>query len=491
MQAVEIPFGELLPDQPTYRNPGLIKAQNTYPVPGGYGPFAGPMNTSVSVSDDVVRGASRLVDNGGDYVFVAGTTGGDLVVVQASTPSITTKSPLGAGQAWNFAQFNNFAVAVAKGHAPQYLTNISSDTVWSDLPGSPPQGGVVGRLGDFLVIGDTTTATPNRVEWSAFNDPTTWGVDPLKQMGGFNFPQEYGAVTAIVNEPFPCVFQQRAVWSFNPSGGASVFQRIPAARGIGAMAGGSVISRGQEMAFLSRDGFYVTDGAGITQIGSSRVNRWFLRNVSQSRIGEVHGVVDWTNECYVWAFPTGNTTDFDRLIIYSYAQQRWATAVTNVQYLTEGALLGLTDADLDSIYGDLDSVPYNVDDEIFTTRGDVLAAWVDDDGDSTLATFSATPLRADFETGDFQPIKGKRSFVTGLRPLVENMNQSTTAAVIEKSPVPGAPRSLTPFSAQELDGFCPQLVEGAFMGAAVRVPAGASWGRANGVQIRADEAGEA
>lgn len=491
MPTTEIPFGELLPDQTTYKSPGLVKARNAIPIPAGYGPFLGPRLSSDVLADSVVRGSARLVDASGAFLQVAGTVGGNLIVSRLGTSAATAKTPLGAGQAWRFAQFNNYVIAAAPGQAPQYLTNIATDDTWSDLPGSPPQAAVVGRLGDFLVMGDTSLSTPNRVEWSAFNDPTTWGIDALKQMGGFNFPQESGRITAIVSEPFPCVFQQRAVWSFNPSGGASVFTRIPASRQIGAVAPGSVISRGQEMAFLSREGFFTTDGSGISPIGSSRVNRFFLSDVDDTRISEVHGVVDWRNECYVWAYPTTSTSDFDRLIIYSYAQQRWATAVVNIQYLTEGSILALTPSDLDGLFGDMDSVPYLSDDPIFKTRGDILSAWVDNSGDATFATFTGASLQADFETGAFQPSVGQRSFVSGFRLLAENAAQNSQCAVVGTSPVPGADRTVEPFTNIEMDGFSPQLAEGAFMGAACRIPAGAAWDKAQGVQVRFEVAGDA
>ena len=137
MQTAEIPLGPFMPDAPDYKNPGCVVARNVIPITGGYGPFPAATGSGDSLSSQVVKGARFFRDDSGNAVYCGGTAS-NLFVRQGGTISSTAASDPGTDQFWRFEQFNNFIIAVSSAQAPYYLTDLSSDTTWSALPGSPP-----------------------------------------------------------------------------------------------------------------------------------------------------------------------------------------------------------------------------------------------------------------------------------------------------------------------------------------------------------------
>ena len=483
MDSTTIPFGEFLPDQPDFQNPGLTKAQNVIPTPGGYGPFQGPSATGSTVTGSVA-GAAMYFDSDGAAVYVGGT-GSALFVRQGGTVSTTAVSALGANEFWRFARFNNFIVAVSPSHAPRYLTDLATDTTWGALGGSPPTARVVGVVGKFLVLGDIGS-TRSRAQWSAYNDPTaTWAYNKRKQSGLFDFPGAGGNVTAITDADAPILFQERAMWRFPDVGGPATFRRDPLSEAIGCIAPGSVVTRGRLRYFLSQEGFHASDGAGVQDISRQRVFDWFLAEAEPTLIDQTHGAWDVENRCIRWAFKSrfGTGDVFDRQIVYSYSEERWSTAETSVRYLTRAQQDAVTFADIEANAATIDEITNYAtwDDPALRAQGNVLGAWTASGSNSALSVYTGDALEADLETGEFQPRPGSRVFVSGLRPELEG---AANAAIAVRSNTAGSAVDYGTYTSQGADGFCPMRKDGMYARAAVKIPAASNWAKASGVTAR-------
>ena len=136
MAVVEIPLGEWLPSQPSFKNPGCEVADNVIPTAGGYGPLLSLSGKSETVTETVM-GAEQMFDNSDNSIIVGGSDT-YLFIRRSSITETSGLTSIGTGEAWDFAQFNDFVVATAANNAPQYLTDIDSDNTWSALSGSPP-----------------------------------------------------------------------------------------------------------------------------------------------------------------------------------------------------------------------------------------------------------------------------------------------------------------------------------------------------------------
>ncbi len=282
----EIPFSEWLPSKPSFKNPGCEIADNVIPTPSGYGPINGLVDSGESAASQVY-GAHHLYDNSGSSVIVGGVDDG-LFVRRSSITATGSLTSIGAGEAWDFAQFNDFVVATGQNNAPQYLTDIDSDNTWSALPGSPPNAKRVARVGDFLMMGNIS-GTPNGIQWSSINSPATaWAASRLTQAGSASMPSEYGQIQRIVGGRYATVFQERGIMRLSYVGPPTVWRADVVSSDRGATAPFAVANIGYFSYFLAQDGFYVTNGSTVEPIGNQRVNNWFFENLYAAYVGRVH-----------------------------------------------------------------------------------------------------------------------------------------------------------------------------------------------------------
>ena len=478
-----MPFGEWLPDAPSYRNPGCEEANNCIPVTGGYGPLPSLTGQSETVTGNV-RGATQFYNASGGSILVGGTD--DRLFVRSGVITETTGlSSIGSGEAWDFARFNAFAVATAVNNAPQYLTDVSTDTSWSALPGSPPTAKRCARVGDFLMLGNVAGAT-NRIQWSAINNPTgAWASSRLTQAGQADLPPEYGEVQRIVGGRYATVFQERAIHRISYVGPPLVWRADPISEERGAIAPFSVVRLGSIAFFLAQDGWFLTNGAETPPLGSQRVNRWFFDNVSLPDIATVHGAIDWNNRAIVWAFVGKGASSYNRLLIFSLEQQRFSTATVDVGWLVGSQVDGIDLDSLDAIYGDLDSITEPLDSPLFRDGPRVLAAFVDG-ATSEYNVFNGAPLAATWETGEFQPSPNQSVFVSGVKPLFEATDWDMTAQVLGRDYK--GDRNASRVLAAGWSGACPVTGEGEKVAVRLTKPSG-PWDRAQGVQVEYEPAG--
>lgn len=487
MASITVPFGEFMPSAPDFQNPGCVVADNVIPSPGGYAPFPQLTGQSETVVG-TVKGAQQFFRNTGDSVIVGGTD--DRLFIRTTSITQTTGySSIGSEEAWDFCRFNDFVIATAVNNDPQYLDDIDSDTSWSALPGSPPQAKRCARVGDFVMLGNIGGEV-NKIQWSSFNSPTgSWSADRLTQAGSAYMPSQFGAVQKIIGGRYALIFQKRGVMRLSYVGPPSVWRADVVSEDRGATAAFSVVPVGYQTFFLAQDGFYVTNGSAFQPIGSDRVNEWFFENIDQASISTVQGAVDWQNSSVVWAFQSsaGGSDVYDRLIIYSWTQQRWSTATVDANWVVGSQIDPTTLEDLDAIYGDLDSIPESLDSESFKGGDRLLSAFTVDGANAEYSTFTGSPSRATWETGEFQPSPGQRVFVSEVHALIEAETWDMEAAVIARNNM-GVETTSTQVAAG-WSGFCPVRAEGQKCRVKLVKPAGSTWSRAQGVQATFEPAG--
>ena len=489
MEVSEIPFGELLPDQPDYKNPGVLVADNCFPTSGGYGPFLG-LNNLGDTNTEVVRGADQMFRTDGTSLVVGGSDTRLFVLVGSTLTATTGYTSIGTA-AWDFAQFNKFVFATAPGNALQYLTDIDSDTGWSAALGSPPQADVIGRVGAFLMLGNLSgLSLPSSIQWSAENDPTDWPTPGtadarLKASGRAGLQPEYGDITAIAGDRYPLIFQQRAISRLQAIGPPIIFdvQTIEEARG--AIAPQSVVTVGWMTYFLAHDGFWVTDGNQVQPIGNSRINEWFFDNVSEGDRFRTQGTVAWEKQSVIWNFyPANNNTGFRRQIIYSWKENRWSTGSLVNDWIVDNKVGAVSPDDMDALFpGGMDTVTPGLDDPFWKAKSRVLSAFAQNASNlSEIGLLNGNSLAATFETGEFEPKPGSRVAANAIYPIIENISNNTAGGVVYRNTKGGA-RLETALTQINEAGFCPVRADGRFMGGKIVIPAGDDWDKAQGVQM--------
>lgn len=481
----EIPFDQFLPDGPNYKTPGLIVCDNVYAVGAGYNPIQSLVGTGRTVTGEI-RGSARFDLPDGTPILLVGTTT-DLFVIRNKTVFASNLGlSLALGDYWTFGQFGFSIYATCKQYGLYRLDSILADNTFSASPGSPPKASSLDVVGDFLFLGNLTdidgSYQPYRVRWSAFNNPNAvWETDVGRQSGYVDMESYYGEVTGIFGGRFDLIFQRHAVSRIWYTGGATVFAKDIIEDERGCPAPQSFARVGGAVYFLSHDGFCRTDGSGVEVISSERVWNWFKENSNLDFISRIVAAVDWTNKSIFWSFYGPTVEKFTRQIIYNWALDRWTTATFDADWVVSNTVTNTTIDDIDAnVENDeiLDVEGPSFDSPIYDARGRTLAAFVNGE----FCEFRGANLKASFETGDFQPKVGSRSFVRSVYPIVEIDDGDALASIAGRDRL-GDLKAYGDMTAQGYLGFCPVISDARFHSVKIEIPSGLFWEKASGFQI--------
>lgn len=406
-------FGEWTPDDDRNITPGVPSPYlNAQAVPlqdalnvlytGSAWRLYAPLATSGAALAATPSDAVTVSNNGTLVTFAQAN--GHLYKISAGT--ITDVSKAGnytTGQAWSFEQFGDCLIAT-NGVDPVQDFDVSSSSAFADLAGSPPKAYVVGKVRDFVVLGNVTDgsgAHPYRVQWSGIANPTSWPA-PLTQaaraaQSGYqdNY-SEYGKVQFIAQgEEFGLIFQERGIVRMQYIGGDVVFQFYTFERKRGLVTPRAAAQIGQQVYFLSADGFYATDGATVQPIGYGKVNRWFLAACYD--LSKVRAAVDSITQCVYWTFPSTSSGVCDSVVIYNFAEGRWSHAQDTTYALFQSLSGG-------------------------AHRPQAF------DASNKLGTFNAPQAGAVIETKTFRLQPNMRSLVAGGRAIADDIAQIAVAA---------------------------------------------------------------
>lgn len=492
MRSFEIPLGQWLPDQADYKNPGVVVAKNVYPSSGGYTKFEAPSGTG-DVTTETVAGAALFVKTDNTPLIVGGSSTRLFTRVSGVVTETPGYTALGPDHVWRFERYNDMIIAVTPNNAPQYLTDLNTDTGWSALGGSPPRAAVVGRVSDFIVMGDLTdidaSTAPYRVRWSALNNPNgNWVTDRGELSDYRDLDPKYGRITGIIGGRFGIVFQERAIWRMTFIGSPKVFDFEEVSVDRGCSAPDSAVTIGFNTYFLSQDGFYVTNGSSVEPIGSQRISEWYISEVNQAEYDRAQGALNWPKQSIVWSFIPNDSTGFTRQIIYSFAEDKWSYADESVNYLVKTKTDAVTIGDLATLYPSGIADVGVIGNSDWDSKNYTLAAFVTSGSGSELATFSGGARQGTLEIGDFQIQAGFNTHVTGLLPVVENLDGNTRTQVLSRSKQ-GAPQTASDSTSEGDDGLCPHKVDARFIAARVVIPANADWNNASAIHIQARRSG--
>lgn len=491
MPTIEVPLGEFLPAFPKQNNPGCIVANNCIPAEGGYSPLFGPSEAATTVTRPdasteatflgPVIGAQLFFRNDGTPLVAGGAEDTLFVRAGSAATETTVAASVTDGEFWDFAQFNDFVFATSLANDPYYLTDIDSDLVWSALPGSPPKARYCERFADFLMLGYINGA-PTRIQWSSFNSPaTSWAASRLTQAGFADLDPRFGDITALVGGRYPMVFQNRGISLVQYVGPPTVWRVSIVSEDRGCIAPFSVATIGAQTYFLSQDGFYMTNGSEFVPIGSQRVNKWFFSEADNTKLSRTQAAVDWANRAIIWSFWSEGSAGYDRFLIYSWEQNRFSTAMLDVDWLVGTRTDAISLEDLDALFATLEDVTPSLDSEFWLAGDRVLGAFVSTGGEAVLNTFSGPALQADWELGAFQPSPGVRAFVSDAQPVLEATDWAMQIAAIAADNERA--ENITSYSSPGVSGSCPLRADGKEMRLAARMPAASVWRRAQGVQL--------
>lgn len=446
--AVRRDFGEWTPDVVGLDSP-LIDVENAIPYAGHYRQMRDLVPISSALPDAPVAGISTSVINGVTETYAATQTSLYQLVTNTWTDRsgavYLTENP----GVWAFAQYRDRVLACSYNNLVQQK-QIANPVNFADIADSP-RGRVMGVVRQFVMVGDINDPTdglvPERVRWGAIDDPLSF---PLPGTAGAiavqadeqNLKAEYGAVRGIFGTTVGIILQERAVVRAEYVGAPLVFRFDDVDTTNGLSVRGAAVQVGRKVYYLSEDGFYVTDGNGeSTPIGYAKVDQWFFTNLNADKLDQVRAVRDPFNKVIFWTFPSLASDTNDSVLLYNYAENKWARGNINASFAMFSRSAGYTLEELDS-FGDLDTLEESLDSQFWQGGGSVPSLFT---ADYELGSLSGDPLVATFQTGEFS-MDGRRFYITGVRPLVTSGSaqiQLSTRKTLNDARVWGPLRSPT------------------------------------------------
>lgn len=474
-----LPFGEWRPDVSSYNGQSSPTVTNVYPRGDGYGPVKGFAKLSAALAA-ACRGFYAAFDDSGTMALFAGTAAAELYKMSNTdfswdTVSAATYAALPTGYHWQFAQFDQYVIAVNGNDDPQsYLMGTSTD--FADLGGNPPNSNYVTVVGPFVVLSGLV-GDEMKIQWSSRNNPAEW--TPGTNEGDVQTFKDGGLVRQVAGGEYGVVFQDNAIrrMTYSP-GSAVIFEFDILSRDLGLWAPYSVVATRDMLFFLSNTGFYMWQPMmGFKAIGKERVDRTFFADCDQSQKHLIQGAADPKSSRVIWTYKStssGTNTLWDRMIVYDWQLDRWAGWI-NLQgeYILNAANPGLTLDALDSVGTNIDTLTQPLD-SYPTTFGTQLAMA---DASHAVGLLAGDNLEATLETPEID--LGSRQFVRGCRPLTDS-----TVALTSIGGRPNIASSVS-YSVEHLadaTGKANFRTDNRVLRFRTRVPAAATWNYAIGVE---------
>ena len=479
---MQVPFGEWLPDIPDHLNKGATTATNVFPAAVSYKPFKTSQQKSNAL-DSQCFGAFSTKDNSANVYTFAGTKS-KLYKLSGETFSdvsqASTTYNAGADNFWSFSNFGTTVVASNGEDDPQKFV-VGTSSAFADLGGSPPIFTFSAVVRDFLVVGRIKTVK-NRVQWSGINDVETW-TSGTKQ-SDYQDLADGGEITGIVGGEYGYIFQENQITRMDYVGGTTVFRFSVISKNRGAIFAKAITQVGKRVFFYAQDGFFEIDGETIRPIGQHKVNDYFESNLSAGYQQNIIASTDPLNHLAIWSYPsTAATTGIqDRLLIYNYSVNRWSIVELGAEMIFLQFSEAYTVDTLDNVSNSLDDLNVSFDSRYWLGGVVNFAGF---DSDHKLIQFDGATLAATIETGEIEPVPGRRSTVTMVRPIVDG---TSTARVTSRARAADSGTS-TSYASLQTNGDIPVRSSGRYHKVGVVIAAAASWNDAQGVDLIAVSAG--
>lgn len=477
-----IPFGEWLPDQPDLSNPGSLIAKNVIPRANSYSPLS-DIDIYTGAIDTACMGAFAVRDASNTVNWFSGTLA-KLWHIQTGT--VWDDVSVGGGYStpadgnWKFCVFGNRVIATNYGDNIQnYTMGSSTDfaALYMDLKAK-----YCAVVKDFVIYANTHDTVdgdrPQRVRWTAINDPTDITVSPTTQSDFQDLVGEGGEITGIVTGVAGAdalIIMRNAIWKMNYTGDALIFRfdKIEGAKGC--FVPGTLSQFAGLFFYCAEDGWYMSDGLSSSPIGAEKANKWFFGDFMQTKYFLVSSIIDPVNQIMICSYADNDSGDIaNKLFIYNFYVKKFSYGVMDIEYIFPAYTLATSIDDFGST--SIDAIPFSLDSGVYAGGVLRLAAF---DTDHKMNFMTGDALEAIIETGEAQITPGKRSFVTEIWPYVDGGTVTVELGTRNKT---GDDVTWSSSSSVNNVGFAPFRSDARFHRARITIAAGGLWTHAQGVQ---------
>jgi hypothetical protein len=360
---------------------------------------------------------TKLTDDTFSVITTLATTSGNVRVSSTELGYNTL-----TGNIFRFTKFGNRIIGTNFTERLQsYVADASSS--FKNLSEDAPVAKFITVVRDFVVcahIDASGTTKPYRVQWSGFNDETTWTSSQITQ-SDYQDIADGGHITGIRGGEFGLILMEKAIHRMSYIGTPLIFQFDNISRGKGCIAPGSVCQYEGLTFFLSDDGFYLCDGQQVVPIGAEKVDRFFFADADLD-LTTMSSAADPVRKLVMWNYK--NKFADRKMMVYNVVTKKWSYMAATADYISDASTASVTLEQLDSVSTSIDALSVTLDSGLYAGGKFFLGGT---DGTKVI-TFNGAPKSAVIETGDIAT--GSMSLVTLARPQIDN--GSATVAIASR-----------------------------------------------------------
>ena len=290
-----------------------------------------------------VDGAYQL--NVGLDVYVESTGWGSGIWGAGTFGSSSSLSSANQLRLWSLDNFGDDAVANIRADGIFYwdkssgasarATNISALANASNVPTIALQ--VMTSDVDRHVIAfgcntiGSTALDPLLVRFSDTESIVDWTPTATNQAGGVQLSQGSVIVAAIRTRQEIIIFTDVGLVSMRFVGSPFVFSFTEVAEGFSLISPNAVVNADSKLFFMDRGGFYIYSGR--VQRLPCTVLDYVLSDINYGQSYKIFGAVNSLANEIMWFYPSGNSLEVDKYVLYNYLENVWSIGTTTDNFV--------------------------------------------------------------------------------------------------------------------------------------------------------------
>ena len=466
---IPVTFGQWTPDHAPHSTEGLVTASGVYAAANAYKPVMAFQEIAEALPGGFSGAASYAASDGTARVIA-----GDSSALYTLSGGAWTAASTGytVNNRWRFTQFGDDVICVYGGTPVRF--SLVAGTA-AALTGSPPTGDLICTSRDFVVIARADGAN-NVVQWCAQGDAANWTIG--FNQAGLQPLYSGGKIMGLAGGEYVLIIQRYSIKRMSYTGDAAdPWQFDEISTNYGCLSEGSVCQAGRMVFFLSDRGFVMCDGNEVKPIGAERVNLAFRDAYSSTDLANMWATIDPIRSLAIWAMP-------NKLWMYNWELDRWTIAEIPCQAAFSSFSEAVSIDQMDALYGNLDAIPYSLDDPRFS-GGEPRITVVHYDG--RFGVLSGDNIAATLELPLVEYAADREARINNIRPVTD-ATTGLTMTVDSRRRLGDAPNTETYTQINDF-GDMPVRVAGQSVGIKLDWAAGSDWTFAQGVEVFARQGG--
>ncbi len=165
---------------------------------------------------------------------------------------------------------------------------------------------------------------PRRVEWSDQENNTLWTPASTNQAGGWELKTSGEIVTALRTRGQSLIITDNDAHTMTFSGSPFVyaFEQVGSSCGCVARLAAASVDRG--VFWMGPQSFYHYNGGAVEEI-PCEVSDFVFLDINWSQGTKIHAVAETAYGEIWWFYPSSNSNECDRYVVYNYAEGHWMT----------------------------------------------------------------------------------------------------------------------------------------------------------------------